>query len=235
MMTFLPALLLALAAQDDIYAQLKLGNRIQVTFRHGATLSGTLVAVARDPKIKIDELDYTKETTLTIDMSWEYPGLTGTMSIPKDQIKEVRKLQALDPTTRKAIEEQTRLAKLQTAKDEEERREAGKIKDEAIKKAVAEKLESETKGLNEAEKAKKLELIKKSLELRKKFPPGEWDPVKVAEAVRQRALNRLPPTPEQREFQENQQLWGMAQQYEEFQKLDKKEEKKEAPPEEKKP
>ena len=73
------------AGQDDAYRTLELGNRVQVTFRSGNTLTGNLIAVPKNPDEKITKVDYTKVLELMLDISWEYPGLNGTMTIPKDQ------------------------------------------------------------------------------------------------------------------------------------------------------
>src|SRR5919201_955486 len=106
---------LPLAAQDDdVYKSLAIGDRVQVTFRSGGTISGQLVInpigrTVKPPKAgepTDEKIDYAKENSLTVDLSWEYPGLNGTMTITKKEIKEVKKLQHLDKETLKRLADQ---------------------------------------------------------------------------------------------------------------------------------
>lgn len=192
--------------QNDEYGKLKLGQRVEITFRHGATVSGTLVA--RDPKV--DAVDYSREAALTIDMSREYSALPGTLSVPKDQIREVRRLQALDPKT----EEQVRQERLKAEEDERKRQEDKTRRANEGKIVIS----CPPPPVSDMEREEKL---KKSRELRAKFPPSEWSLEMVTEAVRRRALNRLRPTPEQREFLENYPLWMLAEQVDKSKKAPK--------------
>jgi hypothetical protein len=95
----LPMLVLPVSAQDAAWSDLALGDRVEVTFPSGATLMGTLVA----PRPKVETVDYAREAALTLDVTWEYPGLNGTMTVPKKDVKGVRKLRVLDEKSRQRI------------------------------------------------------------------------------------------------------------------------------------
>ena len=56
-----------------------------------------------DPRVAPGPIDYSEASEVTIDLSLEYPGLNGTMTVAKKEIKEIRKLQNLDPQTMKRI------------------------------------------------------------------------------------------------------------------------------------
>lgn len=206
-------------AQEDAYSQLGLGHRVQITFRSGATITGQLVAVSRDPKEKIESVDYTKVSELTIDMSWEYTGLNGTMSIRKDQIKEIRKLQALDRATLERLQkEKAAMVKAleQANRDREAAEDArDKVALEAAKKAM--KAEAIKGGLGEAEEIKQLDKLKLGFELLKKFPPPEWGPHRIAE-IAAKAQRKQQPTPEESDFAKNIDAWVMANSYREAKK-----------------
>ncbi len=206
-------------AQEDVYPQLALGHRIQITFRSGATITGQLVAISRDPKEKIEAVDYTKVSELTLDMSWEYTGLTGTMSIRKDQIKEIRKLQALDRATLERLQKERESMKKAIEQAERERRTAEDARDkvalEAAKKAT--KDAAAKGGLGEAEEIKQLDKLKLGFELLKKFPPPEWGPQKISE-IAAKATRKQPVTPEEQEFAKNIDAWVTANSYREAKK-----------------
>jgi outer membrane biosynthesis protein TonB len=74
-LALVPALALAAAAQE-------VGDQVEVTFASGATLIGKIVAT---PKT-------VSAASLTLDLSWEYPGAAGTLSIPKGDVKAIRKV-----------------------------------------------------------------------------------------------------------------------------------------------
>lgn len=95
-LALLPALVLSAASasaqatkdgQEASWSELTIGERIEITFRSGGTIVGKLVAP--DSKLKI--VDYSKEASLTLDLS-EEAGTDGTMTVTKKEIKSVRKL-----------------------------------------------------------------------------------------------------------------------------------------------
>ena len=73
-------------ANQTPWSELAVGDRVEVTFRSGGTISGKLVA----PGTKSSVLDYAKETSLTLDIS--EAGVDGTLSASKKDIKSIRKL-----------------------------------------------------------------------------------------------------------------------------------------------
>lgn len=184
---------------------------------------GRLRAKAEEAKV-----DYSKEAFLTLDVSLEYPGLNGTLSIARKDIKELRKLQKLDEATRRRLEEERRKISASQAADEDARREA-ELKRAETARAEAEKEEKEAaeaklKGSEiEALEAKAAKL-KAADELLKQFPPDKWGDEKIKE-IGQKSASRLPITPEERQFLEKHKEWVEAVKA-------KESEKKEKPPEE---
>jgi len=77
-------------AQDDPWKSLTKGDRVQVMFRSGNTILGNLTGKPLDPRLAPGPIDYSSVSEITIDVSLEYPGLNGTMTIPKKEIKERR-------------------------------------------------------------------------------------------------------------------------------------------------
>jgi hypothetical protein len=207
---------------EDVYKNLALGDRVQITFRSGGTLTGNLDVnpIGRKPMPKGDGLpeeaiDYTKEASLTINLSWEYPGLTGTMTILKTEIKEIKRLQTLDKETMDRLRKQ----KAQIQKDLEKQN--LQLKSDALKrdkeaqaeaKKVAEKSKSEqdaaTKAADEAKNAK---MAEEAAKLMKKFPPeAGWGPDKLNEIQQKSARKNAPITPDETEFLQNYQMWVKA-------------------------
>ncbi len=175
-------------------------------------------------------VDYTKETHITIDMGLEYPGLNGTMTLPKRDIKEIRQLQKLDPATEARLRE----AKAQVRKDleaqNEARRQAQAERDAKAREALeaSEREDQEkTAAQNELKAAvDKAERIQKGQEFLKRFPPPEWGPEKL-KAIANKSLTRLPVTEDERLFSQVYEQWLEARKFQEEQQK-KKEEK---PPE----
>lgn len=234
---------------DEFYKDLKIGDRIRVTFRSGNTITGLLAAPpsAAPPK-KVgprsakgaspeppagEPADFSKLPALTLDLSWEYPGLNGTLTIEKKDIRSIEKLQNLDPATlRRLAEEKKKIQEDLARQNEERRQEAERREKEARELAERLRKEEEEKVKSagqEKELAEKLERVKKFKEILTRFPPSAgWGPERLQEISRKAQL-KLPVTLEERAFAENFQLWSEAVA---AQKEASKEEKK---PEEKKP
>jgi hypothetical protein len=87
-LTLLPLLALAAAGQDIPWQDFALGDRVEVTLLTGAPLSGRLAA----PSPKVSSVDYTKESTLTIDLRGDIAGARGTITVSKKEIRSIRKL-----------------------------------------------------------------------------------------------------------------------------------------------
>jgi hypothetical protein len=202
--------LLAASAQDDFWKGLSLGDRVQVTFRSGNSLTGTLTFVSADPKAKVDALDYAKETAVSLDLSWEYPGLNGTMTIPKREIKEIRKLEKLDAAALKALQEQKKkIEKDLELQNRKNREESDRREKEALEaaKQVAEREAMKAKLSGQAgDVTQKLERMKKGLELLAKFPPPAWGKEKLSEIARKAQL-KIPVSQQENEFVQNYDFW----------------------------
>jgi len=223
----LPLLASTASAQDDLWKQLSKGDRVSVTFRSGNAISGQLTSKPADPRTPPGPEDYSQVTEITLDVSLEYPGLNGTLTIPKREIKEIRKLQALDPATEKRIKEEIARIQKQSAADEAARQAAEAERQKNIQKARADaiKIDADVEAAKNKGQAavKDLEDLQKGLELLKRFPPGQYGP-ETAKAVADKALLKQPVTPAEREFldTEVQRLWNKALDYQKSQENDKK-------------
>jgi len=159
-LVLLPILSLAATAQDVSWSDLTLGDRIEVTFRSGATLGGTLVA----PNPKVTAVDYAKESALILDVTWEYPGLNGTMTVPKGDLKSVRKMRVLDEKTRTMMEEaKKRLAEENATPTAAPRPAAATPAPAPAKPPVAAPVDPK-------------EELQKAVDFYAKFPPPYWGP-----------------------------------------------------------
>ena len=176
-----PLLAFAAAAQDVPWGDLALGDRVEVTFQSGNTLSGTLVASSP----KTSSLDYSKQASLILDVTWEYPGLNGTMTVPKKEIKSVRKLRVMDEKTRKNLLEMKQRIAGENAKPVEPKVEppppAAEPKPEPPATSEEERKKAEEKAKLEAE------LRKKATEFYAKFPSPFWGPERHIMNVQKKA------------------------------------------------
>jgi hypothetical protein len=211
----LPFLASIASAQDDIWKTLSKGDRVQITFRSGNTLLGNLASKPGDPRVAPPLVDYSNATEITLDLSLEYPGLNGTMTIPRREVKEIRKLQNLDAATMKRIQEEMARIKAQTAADDAERRareaERDKIKDKEREKARKDELDQEKNKDKGAKLLKEFEDLQKGKELLKKFPPDKYGPKTLQDAV-DMGIRRQPIPLDVKEFAdpETQRLWKLA-------------------------
>jgi len=211
---FLPFLAAPALAQEDVFKGLSLGDRVQITFRSGGTITGQVVAnpgmrkrlEAPGDTNKPQEVDYTKENEVTLDLSWEYPGLNGTMTILKREIKDLRKLQHLDQATLDRLRAEKRKIESQLAAQNAERRAAEKKRDEEARQAWLKlekaKREAERNAAKSGATADKLDRLKKGMELMEKYPASEWGSDKIKDIAR-RASTKLPVTPDETEFVQN--------------------------------
>ena len=156
------------------------------------------------------------------------------MTIPRREIKEIRKLQNLDAATLKRIQDEMVRIKAQTAADDAERRareaERDKIKDKERKKAQADEVASERDKDKGAKLLKEFEDLQKGKELLKKFPPDKYGAKTLADAV-DMGIRRQPIPQDVKDFAdpETQRLWNLAlkaQQDAAADESQKKEEKK---------
>jgi hypothetical protein len=211
----LPFLASAAYAQEDIWKSLKKGDRIQITFRSGNMILGNLDNKPADPRLQPVATDYSSCSEITLDLSLEYPGLNGTMTVPKKEIKEIRKLQNLDPATMKRIQDEMKRIQALAAADEASRKiseaERDKVKEKDREKAEKDAKEDKKDKDTGVEILKDLEDLRKGRDLLKRFPPDKWGP-QTASDVAEKGLRRQLPTPDEREFldKENQRLWNLA-------------------------
>ena len=240
----LPFLAAAAWGQDDIYKSLALGDRVQITFRSGGTINGNLEPnpMGRKPKAKGDTtaeppVDYTKAESLTVNLSWEYPGLDGTMTVLKKEIKNLRKLQRLDQETMERLKKQKEEIRKDLERQNEQLkaesvRRAKEAEEERLRLEKVKRSEAELSG-KEADVTMKLEKLKKGLELLKEFPPEQgWGPEKLKE-ISGKAGRKQPVPPTESRFIENYTEWAAAKAAQD--ETNKSTPKKETPPEEKKP
>jgi len=223
----LPFLASAAGAQDDIWKQLQRGDRVSITFRSGNAISGQLASKTADPRTPPAAEDYATATQITLDVSLEYPGLNGTLTIPKKEMKDIRKLQSMDAATEKRIREEIARIQKQTAADEASRQSTEADRQKAARKAKADAEKLDQASLDAKNKGqaavKDLEDIQKGLDLLKRFPPDKFGP-QTAKEVADKSLLKIPVTPDEREFLDPdvQRLWNKALEYQKSQEKEKK-------------
>lgn len=208
---FVCLLALPLAAQEEIYRDLELGNRVKITFRSGGTISGTLVVEAKDPRKKetVEKVDYLKAEALTLDIKWEYPGSEGTVTIPKDQIVAIRKLAKLDKATIEKMRKDRERIRKQAMKDEAERQAASAKRAEEALKAAAEAAKSEASKDELERLEKELAELKEGQNLLNQFPTPAWGPERLKK-INQKGVIGVPLTSEEQEFVLNYDKWAAA-------------------------
>ncbi len=161
------------------------------------------------------QVDYTREKALTLDLSWEYPHLNGTITIYKEQIKKVQKLRPLDQKTLDRIREEKEKIAQYLAQQEKERQEREEqYADEA--RRIAKEREAEEGRRTVEDEAQRIvreaEELKEALEMYRRFPPPEWGKEKYQD-IQRRAGLRLPLTLEEREFMNGYDKWLAAKAY----------------------
>lgn len=168
-----------------------------------------------------DGIDYSREPGLTLDISLEYPGLDGTMTVPKTEIRALRKLQKLDDATLKRLQDEKRKLRDELAREEASRRDSEKSR---VEKDAAEVKESERlkkdKASNENDlKAamEKANRIGEGIKLLERFPPPTWGKERLADIAKKGSL-KLPVTPDERDFNVGYPLWEEALNYQKEQK-----------------
>jgi hypothetical protein len=202
-------------AQDDPWKSLNKGDRVQITFRSGNTILGSLTAKPADPRVPPGAIDFSAIPEITIDVSLEYPGLNGTMTIPKKEIREVRKLGNLDAATMRRIQEEMQRLQKQAVEDERSRKAAEGDRDKAAKAArdAAEKKEKEAAGDKEkgAQMLKDFQELQKGKDLLQRFPPDKYGPQTLKDMA-DMAVRKQPIPPDMRDFAdpEVQRLWNLA-------------------------
>jgi hypothetical protein len=174
------------------------------------------------------KIDYTKETHLTIDMSLEYPGLNGTMTLAKRDIKEIRALQKLDAATEQRLREEKAKIRKDLESQNDARRKSEAERDakarEALEASEKEEKDKATASNDLKAAVEKAERIQKGLELLKRFPPPTWGQDKLKE-IANKSLVKLPVSEEEMTFTQVYDQWLEARKFQEEQQQKKKEEK----------
>jgi len=171
----LSLLALNAAAQDEPAP----GDRIEVTFPSGGSVMGTVVAPAKGAPA----------ASVTLDLSSEYPGLRGTLTVPKRDLRSVRKLRILkdarpcDLTSPPQVQEPVKPAPPPPAVATPEPSKPVPPPDE-----------------------KAAEELRKASELFSKFPPPDWSPERY-NMIRVKQFRGQLPTPMEREFAQGYELW----------------------------
>lgn len=210
-----PFLVSPACAQEDLWKSLAKGDRIQVTFRSGNTIQGTLDNKPADPRVPPGPIDYTTVSEITLDLSYEYPGVNGTMTIPRKDIKEIRKIQNMDPTTLRRIQEELKRIQARTAADEAKRRAEEADRDKLAKAEYQKALKEQAAADRDKKKGQKLldefSDLQKGKELLKRFPPDKYGPQTLKDAV-DMAIRKQPVPPDYQAFAdtETQRLWNLA-------------------------
>jgi len=186
-----------------------------VTFRSGNMILGSLDHKPADPRVQPGAIDYSAVSEITLDVSLEYPGLNGTMTILKKDIKEIRKIQNMDAATMKRIRDELQRIQQQAASDEAARQSAERERDKAASAARAAALKAESEGKVDKDKAaqllKEFNDLQRGKELLQRFPPDKWGP-KTIQEIAEKNLRKQPITLDEREFlsEEVQRLWNLA-------------------------
>jgi len=162
------------------------GDRIEITFHSGATITGTIVA----PPAKSDP------GSLVLDVTWEYPGVNGTMTVAKKEIKSIRKLRVLDEKTKQKLAEMKKRIAEENARAAEQK----PAPKPAVETPEAPKPEPEDKAKKEAEE------LKKAKEFYAKVPAPDWSEER-RNAIRVKKYRGVVPTPTEREFEAGFELW----------------------------
>ena len=211
----LPLLASVASAQDDVWKSLSKGDRVQITVRSGNMIMGTLDHKPADPRMKQAPVDYSSVSELTLDVSLEYPGLNGTMTIPKKEIKEVRKIQMMDAATMKRVRDELARIQQQSAADEAARKASETDRDKTANKEREKVVKEEEDGKADKEKGavllKEFQDLQKGKELLQRFPPDKFGPQTLKEMA-DMAVRKQPVPLEYREFAdpEVQRLWSLA-------------------------
>jgi hypothetical protein len=211
----LPLLATTASAQDDVWKLLAKGDRVQITFRSGNMILGVLDSKPADPRLKPEAIDYSTVSEITLDVSLEYPGLNGTMTVAKKEIKDIRKIQNMDAATMKRIREEMQRIQAQAASDEASRQASERERDKSASAARAAAIKAESEGKVDKDKAaqllKEFQDLQKGKELLQRFPPDKWGP-KTIQEIAEKNLRKQPITLEEREFlsEDVQRLWNLA-------------------------
>lgn len=218
--------------KDDLFKDIKMGDRVELTLKSEFAIRGKLVQTSINDEGKVvmtadPNVDLSKMTKFILDVALEYPELAGgEMGVERVQIKAVRKLRQLTAEEAKAIEK-LREAALEATRKQDDARRAASAKEDQGRLAELEAIERKKReaaiGKEAARLKEEAEMLEKAAAIYKRFPPPEWGPNKLAEISKKGQL-KLPVTETEQEFQRNFELWLK---YDQFMKQPKEEPKKE--------
>jgi hypothetical protein len=160
------------------------GDRIEITFHSGATIGGTIVA----PPPKAEP------GSLTLDVTWEYPGLNGTMTVARKEIRSIRKLQLLDEKTKQKLAEMKRRIAEENAREEKPKPSPVVVTPEPPRPELS------------PERDPKEEELQKAREFYAKYPAPDWSEER-RNAIRLKKFRGQVPTPAERDFEAGFELW----------------------------
>lgn len=209
---FLPILVAMVVPQaQDPWSGMHLGDRVDVTLQDGSHLEGTLSSLPRDPRTLPSSIDFSTAREITLDVSLATPGLHGSLTLPKTEIRDVRLLAPLDSAQLKRAREAQEKQDSQSARDEADRKARERSRTEAARREREDLLRQEVLALVVARLAKEQEDLEKGMELLKRFPPRDWGPERLQQIAR-RGMAFLPVTPDEVAFAdpEVQRLWHLA-------------------------
>ncbi|MBI4712047.1 MAG: hypothetical protein HY762_01875 [Planctomycetes bacterium] len=162
--------------QVDIFKGLKRGDRVKIILNNGNAFAGEIKVILK--------------TKIEIDVTYDDPALSGTISFQKRDIKQIEVLSALEPAEKKSVTEQ--------------KKKAIKSITSTSSSSEPEETEPPTETISEAEKEER-----ELLSLLDKFPPGEvWSKKRLEEIKDANPLSR---TAEEKEFLDVYEKWLKAQ------------------------
>jgi len=179
-----------------------------VTLRGGSHLQGRLLEPAADREHGAAPTDFTKARFLTLDLSLEYPGLNGTVTVSKSEVLGLQKLKPFDPKELEA--RRTSAEAIERARKKEEQAAAEEPSPPPVPTAEA------PAPSKKAHAPKSPTVLAKDLiaglELYLKYPPSDgWGPERE-QGIRLKLYRSQLPTLPEREFHEGFPLWMQARQ-----------------------
>jgi len=184
---------------------IQVGDRIEVQLTNEYYICGEILSLS--------------DTDITLDLSLEYPLFEGTATIGRENIKAIKKLEALDPETRKEILKKKEELKENLSKENKELTEhLDEIrKKEEEEKAAKEKTKEEEKQKELRKSAlEEVKELEKALEIFEEFPPGDkWNEKEYERLKSQFVTIKVPLSEKEQRFVDNFQLWQKAKEYQE--------------------
>lgn len=202
------ALLLQDKPETGVFDNLPLGKHVLVTLKNTNTFAG-IVSQVTGPKDK-------PATHLTLDISYDFPGIDGWITFKSMNVKSVTILPDLtDEAARARLEEKIKAVE-DRKKSEAERLDAEKEKedrDKAAAEAAAKEEAMKTPVTPDAVK-KESEDLTKGMELYKKYPPEQgWGEKKFFEITLKAQNDKSSLTPDEKEFFGTYMYWEIADAY----------------------